>query len=116
MKKQKFSIKEILTILVVFISCSNPSEPEKPQISVYPTSFNFSKNINSGNLTISNSNGGELSWEITDKPDWLHISKNSGKVTTGKDTVIATVNLDQGAGEYEGTMKITSNAMINASQ
>ena len=98
----------IMAVSIVFITCS-PTEPENPQLSVNPTSCAFTKNVNTETLIISNSGGGELSWEITDKPDWLEASKSSGKVTTGIDTVIITADISQAAGTYSGTININSN-------
>lgn len=95
--------------LIGFITCS-PTEPEKePKLSVDPTSVAFTKDANSDILVISNSGDGELSWEINDKPDWLEVSISSGKVTSGKDTVIITANINQAAGTYSGTININSN-------
>ncbi len=99
----------ILAISVFFITCSSPTEPENPQLNVNPTSCTFTKNVNIKTLIISNSGSGELSWEITDKPDWLEPSKNSGKITTGNDTVIVIANVNRGLGTYSGTISIESN-------
>ena len=109
MKKLKICFIVILAISVLIITCSNPVESEKPELNVNPTSCTFTKNTNTQTLIISNNGNGELSWEINNKPVWLEVSKSSGKITTGRDTVISTANLDQGAGEYSGTMNITSN-------
>ena len=109
MKKIKSCFIVILAVSVLIITCSNPVESEKPELNVNPTSCTFTKNTNTQILIISNNGNGELSWEINNKPVWLEVSKSSGKITTGRDTVISTANLDQGAGEYSGTMNITSN-------
>jgi N-acetylneuraminic acid mutarotase len=98
----------IIAVSIVFFTCS-PTEPEKPQLSVNPTSCAFTKDVNTETLIISNSGGGELSWEITEKPDWLEASKSSGKVTTDIDTVIITADINQAAGAYTGTININSN-------
>ena len=98
----------ILVLSVFFITCCSPTESEKSQLSITSTSIYFTKFENSKILVISNSDSGELSWEITEKPDWIEVSKSSGQVTTGTDTVIVTANYSQ-AGEYSGTIIIESN-------
>jgi N-acetylneuraminic acid mutarotase len=98
----------IIEVSIFIITCS-PTEPEKPKLSVNPTSCVFTKNVNIETLILSNSGGGELSWEITDKPDWLEASKSSGKVTTEIDTVIITADINQAAGTYTSTININSN-------
>ena len=108
MKKHFFSFVAILAISLILISC-NRTVLEKPQLSIQPISLSLTKLANSNFLVISNDGFGELSWEISDKPDWLEASKGSGKVTTGKDTVIVTANINQELGCYSGTINITSN-------
>jgi N-acetylneuraminic acid mutarotase len=96
----------VILILFFFITCSKESPPE---LRVNADSFTFTKIEHSGDLIISNSGDGELSWEITDKPDWLETSKSSGIVTTGVDTVIVIADISQAIGTYSGTINITSN-------
>ena len=104
MRKLIFCLTSILAV-----SACSPTEPEKAQLSVNPASFTFTKNTNSGILLISNRGSGEVSWEISDKPEWLEVSKVSGKVTTGNDTVIVTAYIEQEAVKYSGSINITSN-------
>ncbi|ODS41140.1 MAG: hypothetical protein A7315_02140 [Candidatus Altiarchaeales archaeon WOR_SM1_79] len=86
------------------------NEPEKnSQILVQPISLTFTKNVTSKKSIISNYGGGKLSWQIADKPDWIEVSKSSGKVTTGKDTITVTADINQETGTYSGTISITSN-------
>jgi N-acetylneuraminic acid mutarotase len=108
MKKTLFYFILIFVILVFFIACSM-FESEKSQLSVQPTSIAFTKYANSDVLVISNDGDAELSWEITDKPDWLEVSMSSGKVTTGTDTVVITANINKQVGQYSGTISIESN-------
>ena len=96
-KKLIFCLIAIIATSIILISCS-PNEPEKPQLTVQPTFFTFTKNVNSDILVISNSGGGELSWKITDKPEWLEVSKNNGIVKANNDTVIVTADVNQNAG------------------
>ncbi|ODS41139.1 MAG: hypothetical protein A7315_02135 [Candidatus Altiarchaeales archaeon WOR_SM1_79] len=113
MKKINYlSLITILVIAALLFTCS-PNEPgKKSQILVQPISLTFTKNVNSKKLIISNYGGGKLSWQITDKPDWIEVSKSSGKVTTGKDTVIVTADVNQELGTYSGTININSNGGI----
>ena len=99
----------ILVISAIFITCSEESEEIEYQLQVQPDSFLFTKKSNSGTLVISNGGSGELSWEISDKPDWLEASTSSGKVTIDNDLVILTANINQAIGQYPGTISITSN-------
>ena len=96
----------ILILLLSFISCSKENPPE---LRVNADSFTFTACARIETLIISNSGDGELSWEITDKPDWLETSKSSGMVTTGVDTVIITAEINQELGTYSGTININSN-------
>jgi len=95
-----------LILLLSFISCSKESPPE---LRVNADSLTFTACARIENLIISNNGDGELSWEITDKPDWLETSKSSGIVTTGVDTVIITADINQTIGTYSGTININSN-------
>jgi N-acetylneuraminic acid mutarotase len=108
MKRQLLYFEIILAISMFVITCS-PTESDEPQLRVEPGSCTFSRNAISDTLTISNAGSGTLSWEIKEKPVWLEISMISGTLSTGNDMVIATADFDRGAGDYSGTMKITSN-------
>ena len=101
-------IKMIAAGSVFLITCS-PTESDKPKLRVQPASLTFSKNAVSDTLIISNTGGGTLSWEVTDKPDWLEVSKVVGAIESGEDTVQATAIFSQQAGIYPGTIEFTSN-------
>ncbi len=103
-----FSLIAILAITVFLFVCS-PTEPEKPYLFVQKLKFNFTKNVTSEKLIISNTGEGKLSWQITSKPDWIEVSKSSGTVTTSRDTVVITANVNQEIGTYSGTITIKSN-------
>lgn len=45
-------------------------------------------------LILSNSGRQELVWNISNKPDWLVISKTSGSITTKPDTLIITAQIN----------------------
>jgi N-acetylneuraminic acid mutarotase len=106
MKTKIFLHSLVILILFFFITCSKESPPE---LRVNADSFTFTACARIEPLIISNSGDGELSWEITDKPDWLETSKSSGMVTTGVDTVIITAEINQELGTYSGTININSN-------
>jgi len=96
----------VLILLLFFITCSKDNTPV---LSVNETFYNFTKIVHSGDLIISNSGEGELSWEITDKPNWLETSKSSGIVTNDNDTVVVIADVNQELGTYSGTINIESN-------
>jgi N-acetylneuraminic acid mutarotase len=102
----------ILIISAFVITCSkeSPTESNKLELSVNLTSYTFTKNVTRDTLIISNSGAGELSWEITEKPDWLELSKSSGTITTTADIIIMTANVNRDKGTYTGTVKINSNS------
>ena len=120
MKRPTSCVRAILAMSILLISCS-PTEPEKPELRteptdpaipelrVEPTSLSFNKSSDSGTLVLSKTGSGELTWEIADKPDWLEVSEDSGRVTTGEDTVIVTADIAQEAGQYSGAINIASN-------
>lgn len=108
MHRQMLFFGIILAISVFLITCS-PTESDKPRLRVEPGSCTFSRDAVSDTLTISNAGSGTLSWEINEKPVWIDISKNSGTISTDNDMVIAMADFDRGAGDYSGTMNITSN-------
>ncbi len=99
----------IITISAFFITCKSPTESDKPQLNIQRTFFELTKNRNSDVLIISNSGNGELSWEFTERSNWLDVSKNSGNVTTDNDTIVFTVNFNMEARKYTGTISIDSN-------
>jgi N-acetylneuraminic acid mutarotase len=107
MKTKMISFHTLIPILLLFfITCSKESPPE---LSVNADSFTFTKATVTSILKISNSSDGELSWEITDKPDWIETSKSSGILTTGRDFVDITADTSQALGTYSGTINISSN-------
>ena len=106
-----FSLIAIFAMSIFFITCSkeSPTGSSGPQLNVIPNSFDFTKIVNVDTLIITNSGGGELSWEIADKPDWLNLSKSSGTITSNTDSLIIIANIDQAVGTYTGTININSN-------
>ena len=113
MKKLSWTfLFSILIIITSFYSCSNdnPTEPEKnPMLNVNSSYCNFTRQVKTDTLIITNSGGKELSWNISEKPDWIVVSKDSGKITTSEDKVILTSDLNKEVGSYSGKLTITSN-------
>jgi len=82
----------------------------EPVFSVSPGSFSFGNSEVSGYLVIRNSGSGTLSWALSEDEEWLSAVPTSGTTTTEKDTVIVTVTrTGMNAGNYSGSISITSN-------
>ena len=97
-------------VLVVQTSCSsNDPIEENPQLNVDPISCSLCKTTNTDRLVISNDGGGELTWEITEKPDWIGVLPPSGNVTNNKDAVEITADIEVEPGTYSGNIRISSN-------
>lgn len=108
MKRSTSCVTKILAMSILLAACG-PAEPEKPELRVAPASLSFDKSATSGILLLSNGGTGKLTWKIDDKPIWLQVSKDSGTITTGEDTVIVTADIGHGAGQHSGAITITSN-------
>ena len=80
-KMGKASILVSALIIIITSTCSNPlNEDDSPELAVTPTSFNFTNTDNQDTLKIYNVGKKELSWEISQKPTWLAVSKSSGNI------------------------------------
>jgi len=114
----------IIALITILFSCgkkeSSPTGPENtaPELSLNTSSLSFSIDNDGAFLIIKNVGGGELSWNIIGKPDWIDISKLSGQLTNEADTVMVTANTDLDIGDYSGEISINSNggtAVVNIS-
>lgn len=112
----------IIALITILFSCgkkeSSPTGPENttPELSVNTSSLSFSIDNDEAFLIITNIGGGELSWNIIGKPEWIDISKVSGQLTNEADTVMVTANTDLDIGDYSGEISINSNggtAVVN---
>ena len=77
-----------------------------PVMSLSTTSLDYGTAINTLGVTVSNTGGGNLTWNATDDADWLDLTPTTG----GPMEVLATV--DRGVllpGVYNGTISFTSN-------
>ena len=114
----------IIAFVTIFFSCgkedNGPTAPENttPELSLNTSSLSFSIDNDEAFLIIKNVGGGELSWDIVGKPDWIDLSQVNGQITTESDTVIVTANTDLDIGDYSGEININSNggtAVVNIS-
>jgi N-acetylneuraminic acid mutarotase len=96
----------ILLFVLLFTSCSKEKPPE---LKVSDTELSFTTYPDKKPFVISNNGEEELSWQISGKPDWVELSKSSGKITTNDDTVMISVDIDQAVGTYSGKINISSN-------
>ncbi len=84
----------------------------EPVLSVLSGSLDFGESANERSLTISNSGGGTLNWNITnDLPNWLSASSMSGETLSGAPSeILLNVNRDGlSSGTYNHTLSINSN-------
>ncbi len=102
MNKRKSLIPVLFIALLIsalITTCSEDStEPEKSELNIGTTAFTFTKNVTTQSLVISNNGAGELTWEVSEKPDWLNISKNSGNITSSDETITMNANTSQDKG------------------
>lgn len=83
-----------------------------PELSVNPDTLDFDVSLESGQISIENTGGGDLSWEIADDlPGWLDVSPTSGRNSSGaRKTISVNVNRsDLESGTYSHVLPITSN-------
>ncbi|MBN1997681.1 hypothetical protein JW935_09025 [candidate division KSB1 bacterium] len=113
---KKIIILALAGFLMLVLSCSE--ESEKPPVSVLQpaeihvsrTDFELTGNTAYDKVSISNSGTEPLTWQITDKPAWLLISKTSGEITHRPDTLILDIDWDLVAEEkVSGVVKFESN-------
>jgi len=113
-----------IAFATIFFSCgkedNGPTSPENttPKLSLNTLSLSFSIDNDKTFLLITNIGGGELSWEIVGKPEWIDISKLSGQLTNETDTVMVTANTGLNIGDYSWEININSNggtAVVNIS-
>lgn len=71
-----------------------PPTPADPALSISPDSLTFGPTDNSRTITISNTGGDELNWEITTDSSWLSVNIDSGGVTTTPATITVSITRD----------------------
>lgn len=88
--------------------------PKNEILAVTPTKLHLEKTANTGNFEISNTGGGNLTWQATiaaDKPWIKSINRFSGSLAGGEKHVV-TVTVDRLTlvdGEHQGSIYISSN-------
>ena len=93
----------------VSVSMTVP-EPD-PKLSFNPSSMDFGANSNQLELTITNSGGGMLDWQLTKQQSWFTLSSTKGSLPGGNShkITVTVIRSDQKPGIYNGTISITSN-------
>lgn len=111
----KPSIMRTIIIVAVFIIIGIfaylIARPPVLSVSPDPPAFNFDSAAGYQTLSISNTGGGTLSWNVrADQPWWIKVYPESG---TGSGTV--SININTAAlvpGNYKGTIIVTSNGGV----
>ncbi len=83
-----------------------------PKIAITPSSIDFETTKTEGTITVSNTGGGTLSWNIqSDLPSWLKASIMKGETLSGKPTsvVLSVSRQNINPGTYKHTVSFTSN-------
>ncbi|KAB2845873.1 MAG: BACON domain-containing protein, partial [Melioribacteraceae bacterium] len=85
---------------------------DEPKITVSPKSLNFGDKDSSKTFEIKNTGTGNLTWQLSSNETWIKLSASDG-ITSSKDNdeievMVNRENLEPG--DYEGSIKITSNA------
>jgi hypothetical protein len=105
----------LLTAAIFLGGCSKdeptaPNNTQKAHIQIGRDSIAFDAARTNQRILITNSGEGVLEWSISEKPDWVLVSKTSGQIETGSDTLFVWVNLnDVQYGDYSGFIKFNSN-------
>jgi hypothetical protein len=104
-----------VTVPVSFTVTAAPAN-----IGVNPASLSFTATQGAANpanqsMTINNTGGGSLSWNVSDNASWLSLNPTSGSSTPGP--VTASVNTSGlVAGTYNAAITITANGAANTPQ
>jgi len=93
----------------VTVTMTVPEPP--PALSFSPSSLDFGTTDTGRELTITNSGGGTLTWQVSKKEAWLSMSPESGSLASDKSTTLTIkVNrADLKPGAYKDTISLTSN-------
>ena len=104
-----------VTVPVSFTVTAAPAN-----IGLNPASLSFTATQGAANpanqsMTINNTGGGSLSWNVSDNASWLSLNPTSGSSTPGP--VTASVNTSGlVAGTYNAAITITANGAVNTPQ
>jgi len=83
-----------------------------PIMTFSPSSFDFGTTDTQKSLTIKNTGGGTLTWQVSRQQEWITLSPAVGSLRTGESAVVSVkVSRDHTApGSYKDTISITTNA------
>ena len=118
---ESFKGRQVKTIVPVSLSLTQ-SSTATPIIQLSPAALSFSGIAGSANpaaqlLSLTNSSGGTLSWNLSDNATWLTLSTASGTTTTETDSVAASVNLTGlAAGTYTAAITVSASGATNSPQ
>lgn len=117
MHSQKILLLILGVIVIALMNCSNNSKkivaPQDPLLEVDKTEIQLTGNPFLDKIEILNSGGGQLHWDIQEKPDWVDVSDLVGRITSDTSFVRITTkfdNLDYGV--YNGVIRINSNGGV----
>jgi len=105
-----FSVHFGVTIFFIIGLFSACDPNEEPQLAIDKSAINFGADNKADQITLTNSGEGTITWEITQKPDWLSVSKSEGTITSGSESITLIADFSQAFGEYYAAMIIESNA------
>lgn len=113
-KKEPSNMRDIIIVAVIIILgifAYLLVRPPLLSVSPDPPSFNFDNAAGYQTLSISNSGGGTLSWNVkADQPWWIKVYPESG---TGSGIVTISINTnDLIPGRYQGTITVASNGGV----
>lgn len=114
MIRYKFMTVILSVILLAFTACNNDTgtgiDNRDPKLSVSANQMELSGSPRYDQIRIANAGGGQLKWNIVEKPDWMDLSDIVGRVTEDTFALKLTTNFGKLVyGSYEGVVKITSN-------
>jgi len=86
------------------------SNPNAPQLSVFPLNLEFQDNESEKIVTISNTGTGDLTWDTADIPNWVILTPESGSISSGSTPLTVGVNRAQlASGVHSESFSINSN-------
>jgi hypothetical protein len=98
---------------MVWLSCDekSPTRTEKgPALNLRQTTFSLRGGGDRVRLFVRNSGQGVLEWNVASKPEWISVSRTSGRVEVLPDTLQFETDTDSIAyGDYQAVLRIESN-------
>ncbi|MCH8837412.1 MAG: carboxypeptidase regulatory-like domain-containing protein [Candidatus Marinimicrobia bacterium] len=81
--------------------------PDKPTLSIIPTSLDFSTSETMLSFDVANAGSGDLTWSVTDNQEWITPSPISGTNYSSVNVSVSRNGLS--TGDYSGTVTVSSN-------